>query len=79
MMATRAIHKLGDISRDTPDLCVIFGKRRGYYIGNWVCGYGFMDVRFPITTTRYPSRADKNRFNGNRVGIAGSWSYKLKL
>jgi len=39
MMATKAVHKLGDISRDTPDLCIIHGQdeKKSYWtMGNWV-------------------------------------------
>lgn len=79
MMATRALHKAGDISRDAPDLCVCFGKRRGYYIGNWVTGLGFVDVKFPISTTRHLTRADKKRYNGKRIAIGSSWWYTLKV
>lgn len=79
MMGTKAFAKLGDISRDEPDLCIIFGKMRGYYIGNWVTGFGFIDVKFPIATTRYPTRADKKRFNGRWFGINGTPLYQLKI
>lgn len=79
MMATRALHKAGDISRDEADLCACFGKMRGYYIGNWVTGFGFVDVKFPVATTRHLTRADKNAFNGKRISIGSSWSYKLEL
>src|SRR5262245_33776144 len=40
MMATKAIHQLGDISRDKPDICQIFGEDADNYIGNWVTGFG---------------------------------------
>lgn len=34
MMATQAIHRLGDISREEPDLCVIHSEDAENYIGN---------------------------------------------
>jgi hypothetical protein len=52
MIATRAIHKLGDISRDEPDLCFIRDEDDDAYIGAWVTGLGYTQVRFPKDTTR---------------------------
>ena len=46
MMATKALHKLGDISRNPADLCVIDRENKENFIGNWVTGYGFIDVNF---------------------------------
>lgn len=53
MMATSAYHKLGDIS-NTPDesICVVHYETDEYFIGNWVSGFGFIDVCFPKNTTR---------------------------
>lgn len=79
MIGTRALHKLGDISRDGGDLCIIFGKMRGYYIGNWITGLGFVDVKFPIATTRHLSREDKRRYNGKRIALGSSYWYTLKV
>jgi hypothetical protein len=78
-MATTAIHLLGDISRDVADLCIVhFHDKKNYY-GNWVLGFGFMDVKFPRKTTRYLTNEEKAKFSGKRVGIDGSWNYKLKI
>lgn len=52
LMATWAWHATGDISRDEPDLAVIYGETDTDYIGEWVAGVGFINVRFPKTTTR---------------------------
>ena len=52
MMGTKAIHKAGDISRDEPDYCYIKQQEGDNYIGAWVEGYGFIDVKFPVETTR---------------------------
>lgn len=79
MIGTRALHKLGDISREGGDLCAIHGKMRGYYIGNWVTGLGFVDVKFPVATTRHLTRADVARYKGKRVAIGSSWSYALNV
>ena len=52
MMATTAIHQLGDISRDSHDLAYIHNEDEENYIGNWATGLGFIDVKFPKSTTR---------------------------
>jgi hypothetical protein len=52
MMATKAVHLLGDISRDTEDLCFVRYETETHYVGNWVTGFGFISVMFPKDTTR---------------------------
>ena len=52
MMATVAYHRLSDISSDHPTLCDIDSEDEENYIGNWVDGFGFVEVRFPKATTR---------------------------
>lgn len=79
MIGTTAQHKLGDISRHEGDLCLIHARAGQDYIGNWVTGLGFVEVRFPVATTRRLTPAEKNRWNGKRIGINGSWSYALKI
>lgn len=63
MWATTAIHKLGDISRDEGDHCHIFGEDGDNYVGNWITGYGFIEVRFPKSTTRdlTPEEAEEQK------------------
>lgn len=79
MIATTTIHKLGDISREHGDLCLVHARAGDDYIGNWVIGFGFTEVRFPVKTTRRLTTKEKKKWNGKRIGIAGSWSYKLKI
>lgn len=52
MFATKAMHLLGDISRDTPNYALVTGEDGDNYIGNWMEGFGFANVRFPKSTTR---------------------------
>ena len=54
MMATEAFHPgtQMDISSPTPDLAYIQFQQHGVFIGQWVFGLGFLEVRFPIKTTR---------------------------
>ena len=69
MMATIAIHNLGDISRKDPDLCVITKEDENNYIGMWVTGFGFFDVKFPKDTTRSLTEQEKNKYIGRGLAI----------
>jgi hypothetical protein len=56
-VGTTAIHKMGDISRPvdlelSQRLFVTQSETEADYIGNWVAGFGFIDVRFPKETVR---------------------------
>lgn len=51
MMATKAYHLLGQISNETPAVCFIYNETERFYVGNWVYGFGFIDVLFPKETT----------------------------
>lgn len=69
MMATQAMHCLGDISRMDPDLCVVHSETDTHYIGNWVTGFGFIGVEFPKETTRVLHPAEIERFSKMRYQI----------
>lgn len=71
MMATKAFHQLGDISRDEPDLVVVFSEDDTHYIGRWVEGFGFQNVRFPKTTTRELTVEERARYDGSYLDLAG--------
>ncbi len=71
MMATTALHTLGDISSDTPDLCMIHSEDTDNYIGNWVFGLGFINVKFPKTSTRDLTPEEVQTYEGARVKITG--------
>jgi hypothetical protein len=71
MMATTAIHKLGDISSDIPDICVVSSETETDYIGNWVFGLGFFDVKFPKSTTKELTEEDKLKYNGLKLHMYG--------
>ena len=80
MMATTAIHQLGDISRDEPDICQIYGEDAENYIGNWVAGFGFIDVKFPKATTRDLTPAEVKHYDGKRyrIGSQPSWAIRTR-
>ncbi len=72
LMATTATHPVGDISRDEPDLAVITGEDGDDWIGEWVTGVGFINVRFPKATTRELTDEERARYDGRLVQAGGS-------
>mgnify|MGYP001584264236 CR=1 FL=1 len=52
MVATTAYHLLGDVSRQTPTVCYVYGETDRDWVGNWLDGLGFKRVKFPKQTTR---------------------------
>lgn len=79
MMATKAIHKMGDISRDEPDLCHIYRETETDYIGSWVTGFGFFDVKFPKETTRELTQEEIEKYNKISIQISDQPSVRLKV
>src|SRR4030095_9111600 len=79
MMATKATHALGDISRDEPDLCVIEREEQHDYVGAWVTGFGFINVRFPKETTRDLTEAEIRLYDGKRVRIGSQPAIPIKI
>ena len=69
MMATKAIHMLGDISSNVPDLCIVDEETETDFIGNWVTGLGFINVKFPKETTRELTKEEIERYNGMKLGM----------
>lgn len=65
VMATKARHKTGDISRDEEDFAWVTHVRvdpkdgRSYYIGRWETGFGFINVEFPVSSCRELSWVEK--------------------
>lgn len=52
ILATKAIHKMGDISRDEPDDATVYYEDEDNYYGEWDEGYGFIMVQFPKETSK---------------------------
>ncbi|MCK5021030.1 MAG: hypothetical protein KAS32_28725 [Candidatus Peribacteraceae bacterium] len=77
MMATTAIHKLGDISSDTPDLCTVSEEDEENYYGMWVTGIGFFGVRFPKETTKELTESEHEYYCSLHVQLADNPLYKL--
>ena len=71
MMATKGIHKLGEISRDQPDLAWITGEDGDDFTGVWVTGFGYFNVRFPKATTRELNAEEHARYDGTELELSG--------
>jgi len=79
MMATKAIHKLGDISSDKPDICHVHEEGVDSYIGSWVTGYGFINVKFPKETTRELTNGEKEEYRSKHFQISDQPPFTLGL
>lgn len=79
MMASKAYHCLGDISRSKEDLCIIYKQTHEYYIGNWVTGYGFIDVLFPKETTRPLTSEEIEKHNASYIQVGSQPPVKLNI
>lgn len=79
MMATTAIHKLGDISSDEPDICLIYAEDGDDWIGQWVFGLGFFDVRYPKSTTRELTKEEIEQYGGVNMAINSTPIGKLEI
>lgn len=71
MMATKAQHLTGDISRDEPDLAYIDEEHEDHYVGEWVTGFGFAKVKFPKDTTRELTDEERAKFSQMHVELNG--------
>ena len=79
MMATKAMHKLGDISSDVEDLCVIHSETEKDYVGNWVTGLGFIDVKFSKETTRKLTDEEIKKYNSMYYQLADNPPQKMNV
>lgn len=71
MMATQAIHAVGNISRDEPHLAIVYRETERDYIGEWATGVGFINVRFPKETTRELTEDEKTLYRSRLIEIGG--------
>ena len=79
MMATKAYHCLGDLSEDKPSLCFIYGETPRYYVGNWIYGYGFFNVKFPKKTTRKLTDQEVKEYSKKYIQIGHQMPQKLNI
>jgi len=71
MMATRAIHTLGDISRDEPSLAIIYEEAGENWIGEWATGLGMVNVLFPKASTRELTDEERSLYR-TKVIVGGA-------
>jgi hypothetical protein len=71
MMATGAVHTLGDISRDEPALAIVYGETDEDWIGEWATGLGLINVRFPKASTRELTDDERAYFSTKVIDTAG--------
>ena len=86
MIATTAIHKLGDLSRELDiegqlmeNLCRVSEEDNENYYGMWTTGFGFFGVKFPKESTRELSQEEIDFFNTKSVRISSQPPVKLKV
>lgn len=79
MMATKATHKLGDISRDEEDIAFIYAEDGEFWIGQWWTGFGFFDVKFPKATTRELTEEEVNFYEGRALRIGSGPAIPQKV
>jgi hypothetical protein len=79
MMATTAMHQLGDISSNEPDLCRVSKESETDYYGMWVTGFGFFNVRFPKETTRELTKKEIDKYNSTYIQLSNYPPQKLKV
>jgi len=86
MIATKATHKLGDLSREMDstlehleNLCRVTKEDDENYYGMWTTGMGFFDVKFPKETTRELTQEEIDFCNTKSVAINNQPGFKLKV
>jgi len=79
MIATTAIHTMGDISRPKGDLCVVCEEDDEAYIGNWISGFGFINVRFPKDTTRELNPEEVEKYHGMGFQIGSNPPFQIDI
>lgn len=70
MMGTTAIHLLGDISRKTPDYFAIDSEDDDNFYGAWLTGFGYVNVRFPKSSSRKMTAEEAEWLSHRRVVIS---------
>ena len=70
MKGTKAFAASGhDISRDEEDYCYIQKQEGDNYIGYWVEGFGFINVKFPVESTHELTLEEKDYVENTPVVI----------
>ena len=61
----------GKFFSQKPDLCVVWGIKGDEYIGQYVYGTGFINIRFLRETTRNLNKAERKEHNGRKLCLSG--------
>lgn len=66
-----AIHKLGNIKRDSYDaeLIAVHKEEEDFYIGNYVEGFGFIDVKFKKSDCRNPTQEELELIDDGKLEL----------
>ncbi|SFF22772.1 hypothetical protein SAMN04487969_11944 [Paenibacillus algorifonticola] len=73
-----AIHKLGDIRREEDELIIVKSETEDHFIGNFVEGFGFMEVKYQKSDCRPLLPSEIEKLNNSRIGLGGI-IYKLQV
>jgi hypothetical protein len=79
MIGTEAYHLLGDISSDKEDLFYTSMEAADYWIGQWVTGFGFINVLFPKKTSRELTDEEIKYWNSRYIQIGSHPLMKMKV
>jgi hypothetical protein len=66
-----AIHKLGNIGRSNDNYIVIHSEIDSHFIGNFVTGFGFIDVKFKKEDVRQCTNDEKEKALSKRIELGG--------
>jgi len=78
-MGKEAHHVTGEISREEWDLIQINAEDDKNYIGNWMYGFGFIEVKFPKKSIRALNKKEIKYYEGSHYGIGGSYLGDLEI
>ena len=66
---TTAIHKLGDISRPSGDFFFVDDEDDEHFIGAWLTGIGYFNVKFPKRNCRELTDDERTLLSSQQVVI----------
>ena len=69
LMGTLAYHKLGEISRQIPDIFTAVAETETHWVGSWLTGFGFVSVLFPKETSRELTEEEVEHYKGKKLAI----------
>lgn len=78
LIGSIAHHVLGPINRQD-DIFVAHRETDHYWIGNWITGFGFINVLFPKETSRELTEEEKKKYQKFTFQIGKQRPYKLEL